>query len=115
VQRDVPVGAELPERDVQPVRGADLHDRVDLQVEKLAASQAGAGEELDREPRERVIARAGGLDQFLRGAVVDEPGERVVELRDVTGEHQPPRRRVLAVPLAQTFQADSQRRELARD
>ena len=60
VQRDVAVGAELPERHVQPVRGADLHDRVDRQIEELAAAQPGAGEELDREARERIVGRAGG-------------------------------------------------------
>ena len=115
VQRDVAVGAQLPERHVQPVRGADLHDRVDLQVQELAAPQAGAGEELDRESRERIVGRARGLDQLLRGAVVDEPRQRVIELRHVTGEHQRPRRGVLAVPLGKPLQADPQGRELARD
>jgi hypothetical protein len=54
VQRDVAVGAEFPERHVQPVRGADLHDRVDSQIEELSLAKPGPGEKLDREPGERV-------------------------------------------------------------
>ena len=105
VQGDVAVGAELPERHVQPVRGADLHDRVDGQIEELALAQPGPGEELDRQPGERVGVLAGGAQQLRGGGVVDEPGERLIAARDVTGEHQHAGRGVLAVPLAQSIEA----------
>ena len=98
VQRDVAVGAQLPERHVQPVRGADLHDRIDGQIEELALAKPGPGEELDREPGERVGVLARGAQQLRRGGVVDEPRERLIAAWDVTGEHQHARRGVLAIP-----------------
>ena len=73
VQWDVAVGAELPERHVQPVRGADLHDRVDGQIEELALAKTGPGEELDREPGERVRVLTRGAQQLRGRGVVDEP------------------------------------------
>ena len=72
VQGDVAVGAELSERNVQPVRGADLHDRVDGQIEELAFAQPGPGEELDRQPSERVGVLASGAQQLCGRGVVDE-------------------------------------------
>jgi hypothetical protein len=65
---------------MKPACGADLHHRVDRQLQELATPQAGAGEKLDGQTRERIISRAGGLDQLLRGAVVDEARQRIVEL-----------------------------------
>ena len=112
VQRDVAVGAQLPERHVQPVRGADLHHRVDGEIEELALAQPGAGEELDREAGERVGVLAGGAQQLRRGGVVDEPRQRFIAARDVTGEHQHAGGSVLAVPLAEALQAHPQRAEL---
>jgi hypothetical protein len=44
VQGDVPVVAELAQRDPQPVAGADLHDRVRFQVRELTGAHAGAGQ-----------------------------------------------------------------------
>src|SRR5216684_3289327 len=70
VQRDVAAGAELAERDVQPVGGADLHDRVDGEVQELAFAQAGAGQELHGQVDERVRVGAGGLQQLGERAVV---------------------------------------------
>jgi hypothetical protein len=115
VQRDVTVGAELAERDVQPVRRADLHHRIDLQVQELAAAHPSPGEKLDREPGERVIASASRAQQLRGGAVIDEPRQRIIEARHVTGEHQHPRRRVLALPLAQPLEAHTQRAQPRRE
>jgi len=50
VQRHVPVGAELAERDPQPVPGPDLHHRAGVQVRELPRAHAGAGEQLDDQP-----------------------------------------------------------------
>ena len=44
VQRDVPVVAELAQRDAQPVPGADLDNRVGVEVGQLAGPHAGAGQ-----------------------------------------------------------------------
>ena len=112
VQGDVAVGAQLAERHVQPVRRADLDHRIDLQVEELALAQPGAGEELDRQAGERVGVLARCAQQLGRRGVVDEPRQRLIAARDVTGEHQHPRRGVLAIPLAETLEADAQRAEM---
>ena len=45
VQRDVAVVVQLADRDVQPVPGADLHDRVVLEGDQLADPQAGPDED----------------------------------------------------------------------
>ena len=107
VQRDVAVGAELPERHVQPVRRADLHDRIDGQIKELALAQPGPGEELDRQPGERVRVLARGAQQLRGRGVIDEPGQRLIAAWDITGEHQHAGRGVLAVPLAQSIEADA--------
>ena len=49
VQRQVAVLAELPDRDVQPRSGTDLHDRVAAQVGELADPQPGAQQHLTRQ------------------------------------------------------------------
>jgi len=43
VQWHVPVGAELAERDVQPVPGADAHDRISIQVRQFPGPHPGPG------------------------------------------------------------------------
>ncbi len=53
MQWDVRVGAELADRDVQPVAVADPYDRVGAEVKELALAQAGAGEHLDADPVEQ--------------------------------------------------------------
>lgn len=63
VQRDIAVGAQLAERHVEPVGGADLHDGVDGEVEELAFAQAGAGQEFHGQADERVGIGAGGRQQ----------------------------------------------------
>ena len=93
VQRDVAVVVQLADRDPQPVGGADLHDRVDGEGEQLAAADAGAGEQFDDQPGQRVGVGAGGAQQLGRGGVVEEPWQRFVDDRQVAGEHQRPHRR----------------------
>ena len=112
VQRDIAVGAELAERHVEPVGGADLHDGVDGEVEELAFAQAGAGQEFHGQADERVGVGAGGLQQLGERAVVQEPGQRLVAQRQVAGEHQDRRRDVAAVPFGQPLEAGAQRAEV---
>ena len=45
VQRDVAVVMELADRDAQPERRTDLHDRVDGQSEQFALADTGAGKQ----------------------------------------------------------------------
>jgi len=52
VQRDVAVVAQLADRDVQPVPGADLHDRIVLQGDELADRQAGPDQDFTDDPDE---------------------------------------------------------------
>jgi hypothetical protein len=63
VQRHVAVVAELAERDAQPVAGADLDDRVGLQVGELAGAHPGPGQQLDDQPVAGVGAGPGGGHQ----------------------------------------------------
>ena len=112
VQRDVAVGAELAERHVEPVGGADLHDGVDGEVEELAFAQAGAGQEFHGQADERVGVGAGGLQQLGERAVVQEAGQRLVAQRQVAGEHQHRGGDVAAVPLGEPLEAGAQGAEV---
>ena len=98
MQGNVAVGAQLAQRHVQPVGGADLHDGVDGEVEEFAFAQAGAGQELHAQADERVGVGAGGLQQFGERAVVEEAGQRLVAQRQVAGEHEHAGGDVVAVP-----------------
>ena len=99
VQRNVPVVAELAQRDPQPVPGADQHDRVGVQVGELAGAHAGAGQQLDDEPVAGVGAGPGGGHQPGRVAVVEELRQRLGLFRDVPGDDRVAGRRVGPVPL----------------
>ena len=112
VQRDVTVGAQLAERHVEPVGGADLHDGVDGEVEELAFAQPGAGQELHGQADERVGVGAGGLQQLGERAVVEEAGQRLVAERQVAGEHQHRGGDVVAVPLGEPLEAGAQGAEV---
>ena len=81
MQRDVAVGAQFPERHVQPVRGADLHHGIDCEIEEFALAQAGAGQELHAQSDERVVGGARGLQQLGERGAVEEPGQRVIPQR----------------------------------
>ena len=88
MQRDVAVVAQLADRHVQPVGGADLHDGIGGEVEELALAQPGAGEKLDGESDERVGVGTGGLQQFGERGVVEEPGQRLIP--DAAGRRRKP-------------------------
>jgi hypothetical protein len=79
-----------------------------VQIEELALAQSGPGEELDREPGERVGVLAGGAQQLRCGGVIDEPWQRLVTAWDVAGEHQHARRSVVAVSFGETLEAHSE-------
>jgi integrase/recombinase XerD len=112
VQRNVAVRAELAQWHVQPVRGADLDDGVDGEVQELALAQAGAGEEFHRQADERVGVGAGGLQQLGERAVVEETGQRGVADRQVTVEDQHTAGDIVAVPLGQPFEAGAEHAEV---
>ena len=60
VQWNVAVVVELADRDAQPVGGSDLHDRVDGQGEQFAAADAGACQEFDDQPGQRIRIGSSG-------------------------------------------------------
>ena len=99
VQRDVAVVVEFADRDPQPVGGADLDDGVGGEAEEFAFAHAGAGQDLDREPAERVGQLPGGGHELRGGGVVEEPGQRFVLDGPVGGEDRWPGRCVGVVPL----------------
>ena len=96
VQGNVAVVAQLAQRHVQPVGGADLHHGIDCEIEEFTLAQAGAGQEFDTQAHERVGVGAGGLQQFGEGGVVEEAGQRLVADGQVAGEHEHAGRDVVA-------------------
>jgi hypothetical protein len=86
VQRQVPVLAQLADRDVQPRCGPDLNDSVGLQCDVLADPQAGAKEHLDGDAYQHAGVGLGGTKQSGRGRVVERLGQRVVDARQVAEE-----------------------------
>ncbi len=74
MQGDVAVGAQFPQRHVQPVRCPDLHHGIDCEVEEFTLAQAGAGQELHAQADERVVVGPGGLQQLGERGVVEEAG-----------------------------------------
>ena len=90
MQGNVAVVAQLAQRHMQPVGGADLHHGIDCEIEEFTLAQAGARQELDTQADERVGVGAGGLQQFGERGVVEEAGQRLVADRQVAGEHEHP-------------------------
>ena len=76
VQGNVAVVAQLAQRHVQPVGGADLHHGIDCEIEEFTLAQAGAGQEFDTQAHERVGVGAGGLQQFGEAASSRKRGNR---------------------------------------
>ena len=99
VQRDVPVVAELAERDAQPVGGADEDDRVGFQAGELAGPHPGPGQQFQDEPVAGVGGGPGGAHQPGRVAVVEELRQGLGLFRDVPGDHGVAGRGVWPVPL----------------
>ncbi|MGW7367060.1 hypothetical protein ACWGI8_27405 [Streptomyces sp. NPDC054841] len=94
--------------DAEPVGGADLDDCVDGESEHLAATHSGAGEDLDRQPDERIGIAPGGCQQLGGRGVVEETRQRLVRDREVAVEHQLAGRSVDGVPLVQTAEESSE-------
>ena len=112
MQGNVAVVAQLAQRHMQPVGGADLHHGIDCEIEEFTLAQAGAGQELDTQADERVGVGAGGLQQFGERGVVEEAGQRLVADRQVAGEHEHPGGDVVTVPFGEAFEAGAQRAEV---
>ena len=112
VQGNVAVVAQLAQRHVQPVGGADLYYGIDCEIEEFTFTQAGSGQEFDTQAHERVGVDAGGLQQFGERAVVDEAGQRLVAEGQIAGEHEHPGRDVVAVPFGEAFETGAQGAEV---
>ena len=104
VQRDVAVVLKFADRDPKPERGADLHDGFDGESDQFAETVAGAGENLDTEPGERVGFGSGRSAELGCCGVVEEPGQGPVDARQVTGEQQRSGRRVRVAPVRAAFE-----------
>ena len=94
----------LPTRDPKPERGADLRDGVDGESDQFAEADAGAGEDLDTEPGERVGFGSGRSGEFGCCAVVEEPGQGPVDAGQVSSEQQRSGRRVRVAPVSAAFE-----------
>ncbi|EUA42901.1 phage integrase family protein [Mycobacterium xenopi 3993] len=108
VQGDVAVGAQFPQRHVQPVRGSDLHHGIDCEIEEFTLAQAGAGEKLHAQSNERIIGGARGLQQLGERGVIEKAGQRVVADRQVAAEHEHAGGNVVAVPFGEPVEAGAQ-------
>jgi hypothetical protein len=86
VQRDVPVVAELAQRDAQPVPGADPHHRIGVEIGQLPGAHPGAGQQFHDQPVAGVGAGPGGGHQPGGVAVVEELRQRLRLLADVPGD-----------------------------
>jgi integrase len=112
MQRNVAVVAQLAQRHMQPVGGADLHHGIDCEIEEFTLAQAGAGQEFHTQAHERVGIGAGGLQQFGERGVIEEAGQRLVADGQVPGEHEHPGRDIVTVPFGEAFKAGAQRAEV---
>ncbi|BDB42129.1 hypothetical protein IWGMT90018_25750 [Mycobacterium kiyosense] len=108
MQGNVAVGTQFAERHVQPVRGPDLHDGIDCEIEEFAFAQSGAGQELHAQSHERVVGGACGLQELGEGGVIEEPGQRVVAQWQVAREHEHAGGDVVAVPFGEPLEAGAQ-------
>jgi hypothetical protein len=64
VQRQVAVLTELPDRDMQPGSGTDVHHRVGAEAGELADPQPGAHQHLDGDPDQETLVGLGGAEQL---------------------------------------------------
>src|SRR5262252_8962154 len=64
VEWDVAVAVQLANGHPEPVCRADLHDGVDGQVDELATTQAGAGQQFDAQARKRIGFCPCGAEEF---------------------------------------------------
>ena len=87
VQRQVPVFAELADRDVQPRPGADVHHGVGAQRGVLADPQPGAQQHLHGDAHQQALVVLRGAQQVRGGSVVEGFGQRIVLAWQVAGEH----------------------------
>src|SRR4051794_37338445 len=87
VQWNVAVVVQFAERDAQPVGRADLDHGVGGEAEQFSFAHAGAGQDLDGEPSERVLDATRGGHELHGRCVVEEPREWLVFDGPVGGEH----------------------------
>ena len=115
VQWQVPVVAELADRDVQPGPGTDVHHGAGLQAGVLADPQAGPQQHLHRDADQQPLVGLRGAQQFRGGRVIERPGQRVVGAGQVAGEHRHLGRGLLPAPFVQADEEHPQRAEPGDD
>ena len=108
VQRQVAVLVQFADGDVQPVRGADEHDRVSLQGSELADPQSGAEQHFHHDPGEHPRVGLGGAQQLRGGRVVKGLRERVVLAGQVGRDDRHPGRGFGPVPVADAHEEHPQ-------
>lgn len=93
IEGDHAFGGELAERHPQPGPGrAVADDAADFQVEELTDAQARAAQDGRADAGEGVIQAGDGVHDGRIHVGWQGPGERLAELGDVGGEHQPAER-----------------------
>ena len=115
MQGQVPVLAELADRDVQPWPGADVDHGIGVQAGELADPQPGAQQHLDGDADEHPPVGLGGAQQLGGGGVVEGLGQRVVLAGQVAGEHRHPRRGLVPAPFVDADEEHPQGAEPVRD
>ena len=115
VQRQVPVFAELADRDVQPRPGADVHHGVGAQRGVLADPQPGAQQHLHGDAHQQALVVLRGAQQFRGGSVVEGFGQRMVLAWQVAGEHRHSGRGLVPAPLVDPDEKHPQRAQAVGD
>ena len=114
VQRQVAVLAQLPDRDVKPGCGTDLHDRVGGQAGELTDPKPGAQQYLDGHAHQQPLVVVCSSEQFCGGGVVEGLGQWVVLSGQVTGKHRHPRRCLVPAPFVDADEEHPQGAEPVR-
>ncbi len=74
MQRDIPVVAEFPDRDMEPVMLTDTNDRIGREVGEFPDPHPGAGQQQHTEFPERVGFDVGLVHELGHVGVIEELG-----------------------------------------
>ena len=115
MQRDGAFVVQLAERDAQPPGVAEAIHGVVAQPADLADAHPGAGQQLDDQSAPPVRFDGQGGHELGGGGVVEELRQRLVRLRQVTGEHRDSSWRVGVVPVDDPLEEGAQHPEVVAD
>ena len=111
VQWQVAAVVQFADRDVQPVPGADEHDRVGGQTGELADAQSGAQQHLADNTRQLPWLGLGGAQELRRSGIVEGLGPGFVLAGQIPGDDRHPGRGLRPAPFVEAEEEHPQRAE----